>query len=395
MHFKIFKLIKSFLPVSVSDNCKTEFDTGINRINIARAKITSITFIVLEIMLLVVSYIIKENGFLKKTDSYYKTMYVFLLVAMIAYLLIFVRLGKNIPEHARNIRVAGISFISVILLWCAGISLLDQLSSGQVIVYTVAIICISVTPYFDPSTLLFVYLPIHILFLVLMPHFQKSSEILFGNYINSTTFLIMSWAISYMRYKKQVEDFNNKKIIQKQSDELKRMNKKLEELSQTDSLTGVFNRFMFDKTVKAEWNRCKRQFIPLSLIMIDIDFFKAFNDNYGHQLGDDCIRQVAGVLLAHTKRSSDIVSRYGGEEFAIILPYMEKENALTLAEQIREMVEELAIPHEDSSISEYVTISLGVNTVIPSNGSSIEEFIRTTDKALYKAKKRRNNIIVA
>jgi diguanylate cyclase (GGDEF)-like protein len=402
MFSKILNLIRSFLSVSVPDNCKEEFEIGINRINISRAKITAATFIFLETLQLAALFIIKKEGFLKKPVIYYGVMYTFLLLVMIVYLLIFVKLGNNIPEHGRGIRVAGISFISAILLWCAGISLLDQLSSGQVIVYTVAIISIAITPFFGPVTLLIVYLSIHALFLAFMPYFQKSGEMLFGNFINSTTFLIISWAISYMRYKKQAEDFNNRRIIQEKSDELNRINKeleaanrKLEKLSQTDSLTGVFNRFMFDRTVKAEWNRCKRHFLPLSLIMIDIDFFKAFNDNYGHQTGDDCIRRVAEVLSACAKRSSDVVTRYGGEEFAIILPHMENENALELAEKMRIMVEELAIPHAYSCISEYATISLGVNTIIPSDKSSVEEYIRTADKALYEAKKFRNNIVVA
>lgn len=402
MFFKIFKLIRSFLLVSVSDKYKREFVIGINRINVTRAKITAITFIALEIMQLVVSFIIKRDGFLKKPDIYYGAMYILLLLVMIVYLVIFVKLENNVPEYGTSIRVAGVSFVSFILFWCAGISLLDQLSSGQIIVYAVAIISVAVTPIFEPVTLLLIYLTIHALFLVLVPYFQKSSGMLFGNYFNSTTFLIISWAISCMRYKKQVEDFNNRKIIQKKSDELKRVNKELEEanqklekLSQTDSLTGIFNRFMFDRTVKAEWDRCERYFIPLSLIMIDIDFFKAFNDNYGHQAGDDCIRQVAGVLSACARRSSDIVARYGGEEFAIILPHMKKESALEFAEQLRKKVEELAIPHTNSSISEYTTISLGVHTVVPSDASSIEQFIRTADKALYEAKKDRNNIVVA
>lgn len=205
-----------------------------------------------------------------------------------------------------------------------------------------------------------------------------------------------------MMYKKHVDDFNNRKIINGKSEELKRVNKELEEanqklkkLSQTDSLTGIFNRFVFDTTVKAEWDRCKRHFIPLSLIMIDIDFFKAFNDNYGHQAGDDCLRQVSRTLSSCAERSSDIVARYGGEEFAVILTHMKKEGVLEFAEQLRKNVEQLAIPHMYSSISQHITISLGVYTVIPSDTSSIDEFIRTADKALYEAKKERNNIVVA
>ena len=172
--------------------------------------------------------------------------------------------------------------------------------------------------------------------------------------------------------------------------ELERANHKLEILSQTDGLTGVFNRFMFEMRIQDEWNRCKRHSIPLSLIMVDIDAFKSFNDNYGHQAGDNCIRQIAEVLSACAKRSSDTVARYGGEEFVIVLPHTEKENALQLAEQMRKKAEIMAIPHLQSGISDYITISLGVNTIIPSDESTIEKFISDTDKALYKAKERRN-----
>jgi diguanylate cyclase (GGDEF)-like protein len=320
-----------------------------------------------------------------------------MLSAMTAFLLIFIKLGNNVPDHGVGIRYAGIFFISFILAWCAGVSLLDQLTNGQVIVYVVAIISIAVTPIYEPFLLLLMYLIIHIFFLILMPYFQKSAELLFANSVNSTAFLIMSWAISCMRYKKHAEDFNNKKIIQEKNDELKWMNKELEEanrkleiLSQTDALTGVFNRFMFETKMKEEWCRCKRHSIPLSLIMADIDHFKSFNDKYGHQAGDHCIQQIAGILSASARRSSDIVARYGGEEFAIVLPHIEKEKALELAEQMRKRAEEMAVQHLHSDISDNITISMGVNTVIPTDELSIEGFINNTDNALYKAKESRN-----
>jgi diguanylate cyclase (GGDEF)-like protein len=388
--------------VSVSNNYKEEFVIGITRINITRGKIASITIIALEVMMLIASLIIKRDSFLKKPDIYYGVMYILLLIFMIIYLLIFNKLENSITEYGTSIRFVQVSYISFILFWSLGISLLDQFSSGQIIVYTVAIIVIAVTAIFKPVTLLLVYLITHASFLVLLPYFQKSNEMLFGNYVNGTSFLIISWAISCTMYRKQVNNFNNEKVIHEKSDELKQVNKdlkeanqKLEKLSQTDSLTGIFNRYVFETILKSEWDRCKHHFIPLSLIMIDIDFFKAFNDNYGHRAGDDCIRQVSGALSACARNPSDIVSRYGGEEFAVILTYKEKESVLEFAEQLRKKVEQMAIPHMYSSISKYITISLGVYTLIPSDESSIEEFIRTADKALYQAKKERNNIVVA
>ncbi|CEO89910.1 GGDEF domain-containing protein, partial [Syntrophaceticus schinkii] len=193
---------------------------------------------------------------------------------------------------------------------------------------------------------------------------------------------------------------NIKKIIQEKSDELERVNKELEEanqklekLSQTDSLTGIFNRSVFDRTIRAEWDRCKRHHSPLSLIMVDIDIFKAYNDNYGHQAGDDCIRWVAQSLRACVKRSSDIVARYGGDEFAVILPHVNRDTAVQFADQIRKKVLELAIPHPFSPVSPYLTISAGVQTLIPSDELSIEKLIRTADQALYEAKKEHNEVV--
>lgn len=397
-----FNRIRSALSISVQKSYIKEFDININTINVARARITAMAFVGIELLVLVASCIIKGSRMLTTPDLYYTAMYVLFLSVMSVYLFLFSRLRKNVPEHVRTIQAAGLSFTAFALSWCAGISLLDQLSSGQVIVYTVAILAIAVTPFFKPATFLTMYLTIHATFLLLLPYFQKSSGLLFGNIINSTTFLIISWAISYMRYKKLVEDFNYRKTIQEKNDELNRVNKELEEvnqkletLSRIDSLTGIYNRFMLDRAVKAEWNRCKRNHTPLSVMMIDIDYFKIFNDNYGHQAGDDCIRRVAYALQACTKRSSDTVARYGGDEFSVILPYEEKENALRLAQKMKDTVAELSIPHVYSNVSEKVTISIGVNTIIPSKGDSLEEFIRSADKALYRAKECRNEIVVA
>lgn len=143
-------------------------------------------------------------------------------------------------------------------MWCAGISLLDQLSSGQVIVYVVAVISIAITPFFKPAVLLIVYLAIHLLFLTVMlatPYFQNSAHLL-SNSTNATTFVIMSWAISCMRYKKQADDFINKKVILEKNEELKQINlqllvanRKLEKISITDGLTGIINRLGFENAI--------------------------------------------------------------------------------------------------------------------------------------------------
>lgn len=394
---KLLQSIKKLFIISVSERYKREFTLAVHKYNVSRVKGVAGTFIVLEVVMIVVSLFKHNNQF---PDICYSGMYVFLLTAMLIYLLVFIKLGRNIPANSTIIQIGGISFAALILYWCAGISLLDQLSYGQIIVYITALLAIAVIPLFSPLVLLSIYVPCQVLFVAFLPHFQQSGDVLFGNYVNSTTFMIISWVISRMRYLNFVEDFEYTKIIQEKNNELEKVNRELEEanrilekLSQTDSITGIYNRFVFDRTMLTEWDRCRRHSIPLSLMMIDIDFFKSFNDNYGHQAGDDCIRDVARLLRASAQRSSDIVARYGGDEFAIILPHMEKEEACQFAERIRRKVLELAIPHEYSSVSPYLTISVGVHTVVPSDQLSIEEFIKTADNALYEAKKSHNKVV--
>jgi diguanylate cyclase (GGDEF)-like protein len=400
LFLKIFQLIKSLFVVSVAEQYKREFVLTVNEINVRRVKVTAITFIILEGILIIISLVKNKSDFFKQPDVYYSGMYVLLFIASILYLLVFIKLGKNIPASGTLIQVIGISFTCLLLYWCVGIALLDQLSYGQIIVYIVALISIAAVPFFPPLTVLLIFFSAQALFIAFMPYFQQSTEILYGNYINSTAFLIIAWVISCIRYISYVEDFEHKKIIQEKSDELERVNKELEEanqklekLSQTDSLTGIFNRSVFDRTIRAEWDRCKRHHSPLSLIMVDIDIFKAYNDNYGHQAGDDCIRWVAQSLRACVKRSSDIVARYGGDEFAVILPHVNRDTAVQFADQIRKKVLELAIPHPFSPVSPYLTISAGVQTLIPSDELSIEKLIRTADQALYEAKKEHNEVV--
>jgi diguanylate cyclase (GGDEF)-like protein len=378
-----------------------EFDEKIDELNVYRAKLTSLFFVVIEILVLLFTLILRKNDLFRAPELYYVLMYFGMLVVMLAFFSLFSILQKNIADHRAAIQIAGISFSSFILVWCAGISFLDQLHSGQIMVYIVAVIAVSVTPVFKPRILTLMYLPIHISFLLLLIYSQKSTEIPFGNIVNSTTFVIISWAIAYMRYNRQVAAFNNNKLIEEKNIELEKINKKLQEanekleiLSQTDGLTGILNRTMFDRTISLEWDRCKRQFTPLSLIMGDIDCFKSFNDNYGHQAGDNCIRQVAAVLSSCARRASDSVARYGGEEFAVILPDINKNDAEKLAELMRKRVEELSIPHSASCESEFVTISMGVYTVTPSNELTLEELIGNADKSLYEAKQWRNKVVV-
>jgi diguanylate cyclase (GGDEF)-like protein len=171
---------------------------------------------------------------------------------------------------------------------------------------------------------------------------------------------------------------------------LEEANRRLEHLSLTDALTGVANRRRFNEAIDAEWQRAMRIQSPIGLAMIDVDFFKRYNDNYGHQGGDACLRLVAGALRLGRRGGSDLVARYGGEEFALLLPNTGLESTFVVANRVRAAVEALAAPHEKSSYG-IVTISIGIAAIVPTLGSTAAEFMAEADAALYQAKQRGRN----
>jgi diguanylate cyclase (GGDEF)-like protein len=175
----------------------------------------------------------------------------------------------------------------------------------------------------------------------------------------------------------------------------------LHRLSVQDPLTGVANRRAFSDALEREWNQAIRHHRELSLLMMDVDFFKKYNDTYGHVAGDQCLRSVAEVLALAAKRAGDVVSRYGGEEFAILLPNMDHESATGLARRLCQAVSELGIPHQGSQVAEHVTLSIGVASVryVQKAGESHpvgpQQFINAADQALYSAKHQGRNQVVA
>lgn len=163
-------------------------------------------------------------------------------------------------------------------------------------------------------------------------------------------------------------------------------NRELQRLASLDGLTGVANRRRFDEYMDIEWQRMAKENLPLSLILCDIDFFKKYNDTYGHQAGDACLRQVADALRFCAKRSVDLVARYGGEEFAVILPNIKVSAAAQVAEEMRSVVNALQIPHVQSGVSQHVTLSLGIACIDPTPSTSPAMLIAAADAALYQAK---------
>lgn len=173
--------------------------------------------------------------------------------------------------------------------------------------------------------------------------------------------------------------------------ELQQANDELRNQIGIDGLTQVANRRRFDEYIEQVWRSCLRQNQPLSLIISDVDYFKFYNDRYGHLAGDDCLRNIAQVIQQNINRPNDLAARYGGEEFAVILPNTFEQGAIKVAEKIRTGVKQLQTPHQASPIDEYVTLSLGVASIMPTEANQPEHLIEAADKALYMAKAQGRN----
>lgn len=167
---------------------------------------------------------------------------------------------------------------------------------------------------------------------------------------------------------------------------IKRQSDALRELTLTDGLTGVSNRRAFDERLQAEWRRCSRAGVPISLIMVDIDQFKHFNDFYGHQAGDACLQQAAAAMRRSAMRPQDVVARYGGEEFVILLPHEDLDGAEAVARKLLDEIARLKIAHERSAVSPLVTVSMGVASTMPHEQRESALLIKCADSLLYKAK---------
>jgi diguanylate cyclase (GGDEF)-like protein len=173
---------------------------------------------------------------------------------------------------------------------------------------------------------------------------------------------------------------------QRERQEVQRLNAELAVLARRDGLTGLANRRVFDESLKAEWDRARRQRTSLALLMVDVDHFKRYNDRYGHPAGDRCLSDIAAVLARLVRRPGDVAARYGGEEFVLLLPETDLAGACALAERLIEQVDALHIPHEDSPTAANVTVSVGVSVGVPWGALTGRSLLDAGDMALYEAK---------
>ena len=208
--------------------------------------------------------------------------------------------------------------------------------------------------------------------------------------VKPVSFVVLNAKIRALQ---RLESMRSKQL--EMSRDLASANRELEKLSRQDGLTGIANRRYFDSYLVTEVRRGARERQPLSLVLSDVDHFKAFNDCYGHQAGDDCLRRVAAALSSAGRRPADLAARYGGEEFAMVLPGTALEGAVDVAQAVSRVIESLGIPHERSAVNAKVTLSQGIVSLTPEKETSSEDLIQRADQALYLAKQQgRNRYVV-
>lgn len=212
-------------------------------------------------------------------------------------------------------------------------------------------------------------------------------------YLNRTyTFSsFLGMALAYFTDRQHRENFLSDCVIELNRLKLVKQAELLETLSQQDSLTGLANRRYLDEVLEKEWRRAVRHSMPITIMMIDLDFFKSYNDSLGHIKGDECLREIAKALTSLTSRSGDLAARYGGEEFLLLFPMTNESEALIQVKRLMNVIRKIDIQHPSSDISSQVTLSVGVATMIPQVDDSISSFVSRADHALYTAKSKGRN----
>jgi diguanylate cyclase (GGDEF)-like protein len=196
------------------------------------------------------------------------------------------------------------------------------------------------------------------------------------------------WGVSGLRTRRvRLRNEALERQVARRTVQLAEANRRLEQLAASDGLTGIANHRVFEEHLQREWLRAQREGTELSLLMLDVDFFKAYNDALGHQQGDDCLRKVAAVAAEHAARPGDLAARYGGEEFAVVLPATGAAGAQAVAEEIRTSLAALAVAHPASPVSARLTVSIGIATRRPGRGEEAGSLVSAADAALYRAKR--------
>jgi diguanylate cyclase (GGDEF)-like protein len=380
--------------------------------NIRRGRVMAIVVILLEACLSASDI---TTGLLKVDERFHFTFYLIMYSIMILVNIVFIigasrlkDMGSLTLKSVSRLETCLMAYIIFVISWGSIISLMDQALYGQLMVFMVNMIMCSMLFYMNNKQVLAAYLLPSVIVMGGLPFFQPSSDVLIGHYVNLAIFIVVSWLASrimYLRYcsnhrrrlmlietnkQLEIEIERNKSTNLLLSD----ANRQLRKLSLVDELTGLANRRSFRNYIDTMFASPMREGMLFSVVMIDLDCFKEYNDNYGHGEADLALVAVSAQIQSMVQHSMDIAARWGGEEFIYAAFEMDASDIESIAERIRKKVLDLQIPHQYSKAYSIVTISAGCSTIVIQDKSDISRCIELADKAMYKAKASGRNKIV-
>lgn len=337
-------------------------------------------FIIMAIQIYNIGYtLLYTKGRLHTISSrVYTVLYVVLLAISVCALFLSRRLRKHLPDNAKSVVYFQVGYCVFLLLWGACITVYDQRVSENISVYLIISLSVAVLAYFTPLQAIFTYGVFQCALLLTIPIFKTSSKDSYGEAVNLTVMTLMAIFICIYRYCSDRKHYLNQQII-------KEKNSHLNYLANRDFLTGLRNRRFLENEMERLYRQCICEKMPMTVMMMDIDSFKAYNDRFGHIQGDECLRRTAWRLSQELDGESEYLIRYGGEEFLYVGIGVDPQSAIKRGEYFNKIVRELIIGPSNQD-PRGVTISVGTYTTAVSEDRRWSEYIEHADKALYQAK---------
>ncbi|SDM58717.1 GGDEF domain-containing protein [Acetanaerobacterium elongatum] len=317
--------------------------------------------------------------------------YVFLAVVSASFCIYLLHVYKNVFVKAKRVLLYTYLYSCFVCVWSTVIILyIPRGDAKSVALYFAIVICVAALAYMHPIRGIVLFLVNHLVFIGMFVTAYSGKVKLSDSIFNTTVVAALAIVISTSRYVGARRAFCSHAVIVQKNREIEEMNHKLSELVHTDVLTGLHNRRFLDEYMPALWQNAIAAQTPVSILMLDIDDFKCLNDYYGHHAGDSCIAKVARLMRECSDDGRDYVLRYGGEEFAVVMPGAKPSQAAETAERIRAAVEALNISNPLSAL-EMITVSIGLYGAVPTEEDTPKRFFRNADKALYQAKRNGKN----
>ncbi len=379
--------ILKYIKLSLTPEMKQEFYKSLAKRCIIICKIILPAIMLFQAYNMVHMAFFRKNGLSTTPHQVYFLLYVVLFFISLIGFIGLLCWSKKIEKHANTILNLQFVYAFIICLWGACVTLYDQRVTENVSVYLVMVMSIAMLTILKLWQIFIIFPACQVFLIAFFPTFQPEPTNNAGNFINTTVFAIMAVLISCNNYLSAKHSFYNNSLLQEKNNSIELMNQKLQTLAITDSLSGLYNRRFLDDIFPKIWSSCVNSQVMLAVIMIDIDNFKRYNDNFGHQAGDRCIFSIAQLIQNFLKDENSYAFRYGGEEFAIILPGTSEEKALETAQCLC-----TSVRNYRCGKGEYAaTISAGVYCGMPNALTVSREFFALADRALYQAKKNGKN----